>query len=190
MKKIILFFIVLLFTNNLGAQWDHDITNTHISKRFKYGDMYYASNMSGLGTFMSDIKIENPDLYQKLLLSYNNIKKKKNAAVSSIIVGSTVGAALIVGGMTFLQKENDFFDETNPFPETNNKKPNLAAIGAGMGFFISGTIIAVILMPKDNDIYNFLNFHNKNNPNKKLDWQFGFNYTQHKDFMLGFRMRF
>jgi len=190
MKKVVLFFIAILFVNNLWGQWEYNTSHSHVSKRFKYGDMYYASNMKGLGTFMADLRVENPDLYQKLLPSYNNIKRKKNAAVSSFVACGAVGTFLLVGGMTFMQKESDFFGSTNPFPEMDNKEPDLAVIGAGMGIFISGAIIAAVLMPKDNDIYNFLNFHNKNNPDKKLDWQIGLNYNRHKDLMLGVRMTF
>ena len=186
MKKLNLLLLMgLILVSNLIFAQLHTST-TVVPKRFKVGDMYYASSFKGLSLLMADIKPENPELYAKLEPAFNHIKSKRSKALTSLVTGGLIGSSLIVGGFTFLQKENTVFEPGSTFYEANSKSPNFTAIGIGMGINMLGAIVAVILYPKDSDIYQFINLHNKLNPDRKLDWQIGLNYDNYQKF--GFRV--
>jgi hypothetical protein len=70
------------------------------------------------------------------------------------------------------------FGPGDPFDGHNPKKPNIAVIAGGTGALLLGGIIGLIIQPREEDIYNFVNLHNRNNPNQKMDWEIGLDMFQ------------
>lgn len=184
----LLFIIGLIFTsNNLYSQTK---TIIDLPKRFKVGDMYYASNCNGLKLLMSDLQHENPSLHAKLSPSYLNLKNKKEQAIIMWAAGGIIGTSLIIGGVTFLQKEEVDYQPNHPFYDPHVKRPNVAVIGSGIGVYLITGIIGAIICPNDNDIYQFINLHNKHNHQQKMDWQIGLHLIQDKKLGLKLTMNF
>ena len=46
------------------------------------------------------------------------------------------------------------------------------------------------MFPKEDDFYRFLNLHNKYSPDKKLEWNIGYNYTPESLIGLKLAVRF
>ncbi len=149
-----------------------------LPKRFKVGDMYYASTFRGLKEFMTDIQVENPFLYESMQPSYYSLKRKRNATIATVTAGTAIGTGLIVGGFTFLNNNERMFGPGDPFDGHNPKKPNVAIIAGGTGTLLLGAIVGWIIQPREEDIYNFVNLHNRNNPNQKMDWEIGLDMFQ------------
>lgn len=180
----------MLSTKLLIGQEHITTTITDVPKRFKVGDMYYATSYKGLKLFMRDLQIEDPSLYSKLTPTFSDIEKKIKTAKFAYISAGIVGTTLVIGGLTFLQKDKDFFKPGEAFYENNRKEPNMAVIGAGLGVYLVGGIIGLLVSPGESDIYNFINLHNKNNPHKKMDWEIGFNHNKRQEFGLKLTMKF
>jgi len=160
------------------------IVEPRIPERFIVGDMYYPVTYSGLNMLMTDIESENPVLYAKLNPSFQVIKSKRNKAIISVAAGGIIGTALVIGGFTFLKTNNEdsFWKPGDAFYEDskNEKTMNIGAIFGGMGFYAAGLLAGLIFTPKDADIYHFINVHNKNNPDQKMEWDLGFDLVQNK----------
>lgn len=197
MNGMKLFFLLgLMFISDLVYCQHHTTTVVPlISKRFKVGDMYYASSYKGLQLFMTDIESNNPDLHSKLIPAFKDIESKKNKALISFVSGGIAGTTLAIGGFTFLQKTKiveSIFDSGSPFyePPKEVKEWNLGALLGGFGCYLVGSIVGLILSPKEADIYRFINLQNKYNSDQKMDWEIGFDLNQNKDFGLRLTMNF
>lgn len=142
-------------------------------RRFSVGDMYYASSFKGLKIFMNDVEHENPLLYETLKPEYNQLQRKRNAAIATWSTGAAVGSTLILGGFTFWNNNDRMLNTDDSFQGSNPKKPNVGMIASGAGIFLASSIIGMFLQPKEEDIYNFVNHHNRNSPTHKLKWEIG-----------------
>ena len=186
MKRLIVLFLLgfLLAPAFIYGQHHRVIVEPRVDERFVVGDMYYPVSYGGISLLMADIEVDNPKLYASLSPSFKNIEKKRNKAILSFATGGIIGSALVIGGFTFLKtntgdsfwKPGDaFYDDSK-----NEKTINMGAIFGGMGFYAAGLLAGLIFSPKDADIYHFINVHNKNNPDQKMEWDLGFDLVQNK----------
>ena len=190
MMRFLLLIGLILTSNLIYGQHPTVTVVPDFHKRFKVGDMYYASSYKGLLLYMNDLESDNPDLYSKLTPAFNDIESKRHKALVSVVSAGIIGTTLCVGGYTFLQKDNDFFKPGDAFYDLNSKKPNQAVIGAGLGVYLIGGIIGLIVSPQEADIYRFINLNNKYNPDNKMDWEIGMDFNQNKEVGLKLTMKF
>jgi hypothetical protein len=167
---ILLLFFCIFFIVKLSAQETEVRVISSANNKFRVGDMDYAKSFKGLKYFMDDTKADNPELYQKLLPAFSRIKDKHDAAVvtfaSTAIIGATVA---------FVSLLNAAKVSTSDHYSTPKVQSNLSGYILGGGIVLGGVIVASIISPKEADIYQFINLHNRNSPNKKIDWGFGIN---------------
>jgi len=199
MKRIWLLFLLglLLAPTFMYGQHQHHrvIVEPRVPERFRVGDMYYPSSYRGLNLLMTDIETDNPELYAKLAPSFNSIKSNLKKSIISVAAGGIIGTTLVVGGFTFLQNTST---EVSIIPPESSfykgpkevKEVNTEAIFGGFGIYVAGAIAGLIFMPKEADIYRFINMHNKNNPDQKIEWDLGFDLVQNKTPGLKLTMNF
>jgi hypothetical protein len=187
MNKFTLHFLLGLLLAPIFMYGQHHtvIVEPRVPERFRVGDMYYPSSYRGLSLLMADIETDNPVLYAKLAPSFNVIKSNMNKSVMSVAAGGILGTTMIVGGFTFLQKnstEVSIFPPGSYFYEEPKevKGINFVVIFGGFGIYTAGLVAGLIFMPKEGDIYRFVNLHNKNNPDQKMEWDLGFDLVQNK----------
>jgi len=186
MRRLTLHFLLVLLLAPTFMYGQHHtvIVKPIVPERFIVGDMYYPVTYGGLSMLMADIESENPVLYAKLSPSFQVIKSKRNKAIISVAAGGIIGTALVVGGFTFLKTNtgDSFWKPGDAFYEgsKNEKTMNIGAIFGGMGFYAAGLLAGLIFTPKNADIYHFINVHNKNNPDQKMEWDLGFDLVQNK----------
>jgi hypothetical protein len=175
MKKNVLIFCILALIISLPGYGQNQevVVYTH-HKRFKVGDMYYASSLKGLQYFMTDLRTDNPDLFEILKPSFSKLQKKRNTALATWISSGVVGTTLVVGAFTFGQVDKTIFKPGDPFYDPNAKEPSLAYLTGGFGVCLVGGLVGLLVYPRDSDIYNFINLHNRNNPQQKMEWEVGF----------------
>jgi hypothetical protein len=197
MNRMGLSFLIgfMLISNLIYGQHHTTTVIPAISKRFKVGDMYYASSYKGLQLFMTDIEFDNPDLYSKLAPAFKDIESKRKNALISFVSGGIVGTTFVVGGFTFLQKtriDESIFDPGTPFyePPQEVKEWNVDALLGGFGCYLVSGIVGMLLSPNEADIYNFINLNNRYNPDQKMDWEIGMDFSQNKEFGLKLTMNF
>ena len=94
MKKAVLFLLICLSITpeSVFSQFSKDVVV--VPKRFKSGDMYYASSYNGIKTFMYDLQSENPELSQKLMPQFNKIKRKRRRALVTIVSSGVIGMTI------------------------------------------------------------------------------------------------
>jgi hypothetical protein len=175
-KLIYLFFFLLLPIIVTGQTHRHEAVVYVQSKRFKVGDMYYASSIKGLQFFMNDLQDENPGLHQTLLPDFRAMLRNRNVANATWIASGVVGTTIMVGAFTFWQANVTLFKPGDPFHDPSVKLPGLTALTAAFGVYLTGGLIGLAIFPKDADIYNFINLHNRNNPNQKMNWEIGMDF--------------
>ncbi|MCT4591006.1 MAG: hypothetical protein N4A71_24505 [Carboxylicivirga sp.] len=165
------------------------------SKHFKLGEMYYSASFKGLKMLMRDVHKEDPELHAIILPSYNNLVKKRKSAMAVGITANSVGGFLVLGSFTFLQStetETSIFSPGDSFykPPHDVKTPNIGLMATGGLIMIAGSIVAVLLHPGEQDFYDFINIHNKNSKDRKLDWNLGLDCTSQHPLGLSLQMRF
>lgn len=152
--------------------------------------MYYATSYRGLKMFMKDTETDDPALHKLLTPAFMDIEKKIKTSRTIFIATGVIGTTLVIGGLTFLEKDDEFWKPGETFYDENNKSPNMGVVGAGLGVYLVGGIIGLLSSPGESDIYNFINLHNKNNPKRKMDWQLGLDMSQRSEFGLKLTMSF
>ncbi len=173
MKNPYILFFVLIFVMpvTLNSQTHHHVdVDINLPKRFKQGDNYYESSFQGLKSFMIDLQTYDNETYQQLVPVFNRIKEKRSNAIFTGGACSLVGLSMCaIGG-------NRLMDNISPENTDNFIKDNTR----GTGLIIAGgitTLIGIylysIISPSDNDVYQFMNSHNRLNKNKKLEWNIG-----------------
>lgn len=149
--------------------------NVRLPKRFQRGDQYYLSSVKGLSSMMADIKIEDPLLYAKLAPQFEEMNAKQRRARHVFIPSLVVGGGLIIGGLaTPLEDSDPNWGSNGPVYDDRFETSEIVAL-VGLGVMSVGTVIAALMLPNRGDIYNFVNLHNKNSNERKLDWQLGLN---------------
>jgi hypothetical protein len=189
-KSLLLVFICTLFSSlpgNCQLQSSESVVLVH-SKRFRAGDMYYASSVRGLQMFMSDLRSENPELYDLLSPEFNAIKRNRDAAYATMIAAGIIGTTLLVSAFTFGME--DMHTPGMHYTDSRMKEPNKGMVFAALGVYIAGGLAARLLYPGEERIYNFLNLHNRNSPNRKLDWEIGLNVFENMEPGLKLSMKF
>jgi hypothetical protein len=86
----------------------------------------------------------------------------------------------------------------NQMNSIEHTEPNqLSGSESGIGFIFAGGITAVIggilyaiLSPNENDIYNFINSHNKFNSKAKMEWEIGLNVLPNNSFGISLSSKF
>ena len=162
---------------------------------FKWGEMYYSASFKGLKMMMHDIGLENPELHAKMIPVFNNLEKKKRSGNSVLISTNAVGGFMLLGSLTFLRKneiETSIFFSGITFykPPKEVKTTNTALLATGSVLMLTGTIIGMLLYPKEQDIYDFINLHNRNSTDKKIDWKVRLNCTHEQTLGLAVQLRF
>lgn len=151
-----------------------------IPRKFKVADQYYESSVGGLGNFMSVLQIENSDLYNKLQPEYQRIKTKRNIALGVSIPCYVIGGGLMIGSIVKL---------TNT--DTDSSEPVTIGSSAyiGIGLITAGLISRWLLSPNRDDIFAFMNLHNKFSPEKKMEWLIGYCPTPNVPLNIGMSIR-
>lgn len=180
MKKIILLSVYCICHILALSAQESEINVVSLSPHyFKVGDMTYAKSYKGLRYFMDDTRAENPELYQKLLPAFSRIKNKHDAAVVTLVSTATIGTTVLIASLLNATKVST----SDPSFESKVSH-HLSGYFLGGGIDLGGLIIAAIISPKESDIFQFINLHNKNNPNKKIEWGLGINLNPYETVRL------
>jgi hypothetical protein len=169
-KKIILIIVAVLNSKIAFA----DPNKNKIVRSFS-ADEY------GLEAILEDLKVEKPLIYKKLLPRGESLLSDFRTA-KYIGYGSLfVGGALIVNGFVKFASP----DKSSSSSSSSDSKANAsAAIGSlflGIGVVWVGSAIATVYQPEKQKLNNFINLHNKLNPDDQLtqsttSYNFDFNY--------------
>ncbi|MCI5082864.1 MAG: hypothetical protein MRY78_14295 [Saprospiraceae bacterium] len=135
--------------------------------QFRVGDLYFSANYQGLKSYMQVLKTENPDLHTTMRPVFDNIKRKRDAGLISFVMGGIIGGIMIFSG--FPEEETGRFGQ----PVLDND-PNAGLLFGGVGMLLLGGTIGAVVMPRENDYYDFINLHNRNTEQDKMEWKMGF----------------
>jgi hypothetical protein len=128
------------------------------------GQIYDAS-VKGLRKYVDSLKDENPHLYGKLDPDIRNFESQQSNAY--IGMGVSGGVMLAGLGLTLY-----------PLISGNISEKSLGLVYAGTGVTILGVLgfacSSWIFAPSREDFLDFMNKHNRLNPNNKLDLKMGF----------------
>ena len=182
MKRYLFLTAVVFFCSTIYGQissrnhlYQDDCNSLVVRSHYEYLEvdgMYYTANYQGLKMLMQNYRQSDPELYNTLLRDFRRIERKRNTALTVFTASFIAGPILVVGGATFLGNEssNEFFRENNL------KEPNYALIGLGTIVTMGGGFLALVIAPGRNEVYQFMNTHNRNN-NQKLEWRLGLKTT-------------
>ena len=191
MKKFTFLLVAaaLMYSVDVFSQTTYMEVEFNLPKHFKVGDRLYSSTYQGLNSLMNDLKLEDNEVYNNLLPNYNLIQKKRNTALLGGGACAIVGVSMVGFGVnkTKNQMTSDSFGDPNW----------LSGSDSGAGLILAGgitTLVSVILYailaPNENDIYNFINSHNKFNSKAKMEWEIGLNVLPNNSFGLSLRSKF
>ena len=136
---------------------------TKLPSNLKFNSQYYDTSASGMSELLSTYKNTDPKLYSLLEPDLKKIKTKRNikwivTGVGACFVGT--GMALMIGGSNSDSSSEEIKRNTN----LSIGMFSLGVIAVGSTFFIG---------PKRKDYFNFINKHNRLNPNQKIELQLG-----------------
>lgn len=140
----------------------------------RLGDMVYSPNYQGVKNLMFDYQINNPEMHDILLPEFNRLKRKRNVALTTMVGSQIVGITLFVGGFTFLSDRGNPFSTTDGFQQ-DVYVPNVLVIVAGSFISTFGLFGGILLLPNREDIYHFVNYHNRYSNGEKIEWKIGLN---------------
>ncbi len=184
-------YLSLLFLTLLPFFSNAQINQVDIKmpKHFEYGNCYYSSDIKGLESFMGDLQNDNNEVYKQLLPKFKLLEQKRKQALIVWASGSIVGSSLIIYGFNKeLKQMNSTHIENEDIVSTD--EGGVGFIAAGGIVVLSEVIIGAILYPGENDIYEFINNHNRINKDKKLDWKIGLIPTNYGGMGVALSMRF
>jgi hypothetical protein len=175
LKKPIIFILISFFLlpGSLFAKQQPKLSDLEFPKRFRVGDMYYASSFKGLNLFMADLEEYSPDLHEIMNPEFQRIRRKRNTSLAAWITSGAIGTALVVSSFTIYGEHDGIFKPGDPYYDRNHKKPNFPVLLSGIGVYAIGGLIGILTMPDENDIYRFVNSFNRNSPNDRMDWEIG-----------------
>lgn len=188
-NTLLLLAITLVSCIGVFAQTTYMEVEFNLPKHFKVGDRLYSSTYQGLNSLMNDLELEDKEVYSNLLPNFILIQNKRNTAILSGGACAIVGVAMVGVGMK---------KAVNPMNSIEYTEPNqLSGSTSGLGFIFAGGITALfggvlyaILSPNENDIYNFINSHNKFNTKAKMEWEIGLNVLPNNSFGISLSSRF
>ena len=191
MKKITLLLVAITLVSCIGvyAQTTYMEVEFNLPKHFKVGDRLYSSTYQGLNSLMKDLELEDKEVYNNLLPNFNLIKNKRNTAVLSGCTFAIAGVAVAGIGM------KKAFNQMNSVDYPKVSQPSSSTDGVGLIFAggitaVVGGILYTILSPNENDIYNFINSHNKFNSKEKMEWEIGLNVLPNNSFGISLSSKF
>jgi len=156
-KKIILISIFTLFVNYTFSQ----TTTTTTSKHFSSDGQYYNGTVRGLSLYMKSLETDDNDLYKVLEPEFLKIKQKRNIALGVGITAYSIGLGLGAYGL-------------NKNINSPNFDEGIGAMVASPIFILGGLLASFIITPNKQDYLNFINIHNKNSLNRKLQFNIGY----------------
>jgi hypothetical protein len=183
---ILILISFFLLPGSLFAKQQPNSSDLEFPKRFRVGDMYYASSFRGLNLFMVDLEEYSPDLHEIMSPEFERIRKKKNTTLATLITSGALGTALVVSSFTIYGEHDGVFKPGDPFYNPNQKKPNIPVLFSGIVVYAIGGLIGLLTIPDENDIYRFVNTFNRNSPGRKMDWEIGLGF--HHEFTPGLRL--
>lgn len=174
-KALITCIALLLFQGLVTAQHSNVSVDVGFPRRFVVDDLYYSSSYGGIKRFMSDLNQDDPQLYQIMKPEFDRIKIKRNAGLAVWSTAAVTGTALVVGSITWWGEHDGIFQPGSPHYNPNHKKPNIPALIGGMGAYAVGALVGWIILPDDDDVYQFVNTFNRNSQQRKMNWEIGLN---------------
>ena len=161
-KSTILTCLILITVTNqsFGQCYDnseYEVTINH-NKYILAGDLIYTNDIVGIKSYMNDIENYNTDLYYKLLPKYQILEKKQKTA---IVLWISSGIIALISAINTSGNSTFSLDYTS-VPKNNNSF-------IGFGLAMGTGALGVLIYPNKQDIYNFINYHNMNNPDMKME---------------------
>lgn len=132
---------------NQQALHAHQAQNN--TKNFSQGSQYYTANLDGLRLYVDTLKSENNELYTALDGKLKTLEQKN--LLANIITGGAIIGSLI------------YFNTMNLETDSPTTPLLIFAVGTGVGH---------LLRPDANDYLNFINEHNRLNPQGGLNLSF------------------
>ena len=128
-------------------------------KRLQLGSQYYTGDIYGLRQYVDSLQSTNQGLYQTLNTKLLTLESQFSTARTISTASNYAALGMVVGGLTVFKEDWD-----GP-----GKKPNTTMIYGGVGLWIIGSIVANRYAPSSSDYLNFINEHNRLNPNNSLN---------------------
>jgi len=133
---------------NQQALTAHNSQNN--SRNFQHGSQYYTANLDGLRLYVDTLKEGNTDLYTTLDGKLKTLEQKN--LLANVITGSAIVGSLI------------YFSTMDLESDSTSTPLIIFAVGTGIG---------QLVRPNANDYLNFINEHNRLNPESGLNLSFG-----------------
>ncbi|MFA6400964.1 MAG: hypothetical protein WCX31_04965 [Salinivirgaceae bacterium] len=163
--------LLLLFSIEVFCQ-DNTVVviQSEENLRFTVGNSYYSTTYNGIKNYMIDLKHDQPELHRELVSEFDQLTLKRNIGLGSSIGGIVVGSIVIIS--TFPSFTNDITDPSADHDIFDESK----GIFAGIGIMAAGSLLALIIMPKEDDYLSWVNRHNRINSKNPIEWRIGLNY--------------
>jgi hypothetical protein len=169
MKKFSFLVVCMMLTlSAFGQHRNDDCVRPILPIKLKVGDCYYSQDYKGIKMFMAETKDYNPELYNELLPVYSELSKKVKISKNVLITSTVFGSIAMIAGVSSIAGNSFHVDES---VEKNMQE----GFVIGSGIIAIGAIISYCLYPDDDDIYHFVNIHNRVTKSDKINFYFGFN---------------
>jgi hypothetical protein len=136
---------------------------------FTVSGQYYDASLSGVREFVDTYRTTDPQLYAQLDAKASDLEAMRTRGWIVGVTAAAVGVATLVGGFMLYK----------PPPAGSTQTPDFTPlyVGAGVGIplILFSYWIGNAFAPGRTDYMDFVNYHNRLNPNRPLTWQLGWN---------------
>jgi hypothetical protein len=136
---------------------------------FTASGQYYDASLSGVRSFVETYRTIDPQLYAQLDAKASDLEAMRTRGWIVGLTTAGIGAAMVVGG--FLLYKPPAYGSA----QTPDFTPLLVGGCIGLPLLVFSYYIGNAFAPGRTDFMDFVNYHNRLNPDHPLTWQLGWN---------------